>query len=27
VVLFAFYRRPLREAWKRPVNPAKPQPS
>lgn len=27
MVLFAFYRRPLREAWKRPVNSANPQPS
>jgi hypothetical protein len=27
MVLFACYRRPLREAWKRPVNSANPQPS
>jgi hypothetical protein len=27
VILLAFYRRPLREAWTRPVNSRNPQPS
>lgn len=27
MILFAFYRRPLREAWRRPVKSANPQPS